>query len=121
MDHIECTFAQEVERSLEVLLGFATEPDDHISGQSHVGDRGADPVDKCPVLRHGVPACHALERRIMTCLHRQVDVFTDFRQHCHRLDQVIGHVIGMGGEEPDPFQTGQVVKCVQEVRQARWR
>ena len=57
----------------------------------------------------------------MTCLHRQVDVITDFRQHCHRLDQVIGHVIGMGGEEPDPFQTGQVVKCVQEVRQARWR
>ena len=80
---------EEPERRLELGLGLAAEPDDHVGRDRDPGHRLADPGEPLEVVLDRVLAAHPLEHRVVAGLDRQVEVLADRRALGHRRDQPI--------------------------------
>ena len=68
------------QRLLEVGVGLAREPDDHIGRERHVRQRLADARDELEIALARVAPPHRLEDARRAGLHRQVQVPADLRQ-----------------------------------------
>ncbi len=101
---VEVHVAHDVDGALELLRRLAAEADDDVGIDCHLGHDGADAFDERAVLGHGVAALHAFQHRVVAGLDGHLDVRADLGQVAHRLQDAVGHVVGVAGQEADAPQ-----------------
>jgi hypothetical protein len=57
----------------------------------------------------GVGSAHPPEDLVVARLDGQVQVLADAPEPPHLVEQLVGHVLGVGGQEPEPVETGDRV------------
>jgi hypothetical protein len=77
----------------------------------------ADAVDQAAVLGVGVAALHALQHLVVARLDGHFDVRADLGQVAHGLQDAVGHVVGVAGEEADAPEAVDFVDSAQQVGQ----
>src|SRR5262249_10468871 len=97
---------------------FSTEPNNEIARDSHVRYRHTNQGQHVLILRYSVHTFHSLQDRVAATLSRHVKIAADLRQIAHRLEQIVGHVVGKIGEELDPLDALYVVNSLEEVCEA---
>ena len=70
------------------------------------------------VLGPAVLTPHLVQNFVVARLHRQIDVLADFWQVCDGLNYLLGHELGVGGQETDAFNTVYIVQSGKQFGQA---
>ena len=109
--------ADQVDGLLEVGLGLAAEADDEIAGHGRVRNHFADSRQHFAVEGGGVAPLHPPQDGLRAALGRNVQVGRDLRQIAHRLQQIVGHVPRVIGDELDAADAGHVVDQREQVGQ----
>jgi hypothetical protein len=110
----------EIAHDLDVrsnCVRLAAEADDDVGVDCHRWDRGADARDQGAILGARVAALHAFQHRVVAGLNRDFDVRADLGQVAHRLQDAVGHVVGVAGEEADAPEAVDFVDRAQQVGQ----
>ena len=110
MYDIEADFFKQVECMLELLLGFTAKAHDHISRERDTWPQLTYASNLFPVLIERIATFHASEQLVVTGLHRDIEVFANFRQVCHALNHTVGHVARIRGHETNTFQSIDLAK-----------
>ena len=113
--------AQQLQAALELGLGLAAEADDDVRGEADAGDGGPQPLHEGQVRPDRVLAAHAVEHGVVARLDRQVEVLADRRALCDGVDEAIGEVPGMGGDEAQARDRRRAVVRAQTVDGAQQR
>lgn len=98
---LEAAFADEFHAFLESVFGFAAEADDEVTGDSAAWNRFANAVKHLTVVFDGIAPFHSFEDFVAPGLHRNMQITGDFREVADRLEEVVGHVSRIVGNELD--------------------
>ena len=104
----EAGLLHDVERGLEVLLGFTGESDDDVRRDGRVRDLLADLVQDAQELGGAVGPLHVPEDLVRAGLQGHVQLRHDVGGLGHGVDDVVGEGRGVRAGEPDAFQAGDV-------------
>ena len=85
-------------------LGLAGEADDEIRRQHQIGPRRPQPLDQAQIVLGGMLAVHRLQDRVRARLHRQMQIGHQLGFVAMRVDQILGHVIGVARGIADAVQ-----------------
>ncbi len=111
----------ERERRLEVLVGLAGEPHDHIGRQRHVRQRLANPRDEIQIALARVAAAHRFQHPRRAGLHRQMQVPAHFWERRHRVEQPRANVPWVRTRKPNALDALDVVNRLQQPREVARR
>jgi len=89
---VEADIGNQLHGLFEVFLGLAREADDEIRTDADARHGGAQFAQFGFVFQRGVVALHCREDPVGTRLHRQVQVFDQFRHFGVGLDQAVGEL-----------------------------
>ena len=106
------------QRGLELRLGLAAEPDDHVGRHGDPGHGLADPVEPLAVVLDGVLATHPAQDGVGARLDRQVEVLADRVALGERGDQAVGQVPRVRRHEAQPADRRPAVRGPQPVDRA---
>ena len=91
----------QAERVGEFGLALLREADDEIARQRDVGPRRAHAVEQAQIAVAPVAAVHRLQHAIVARLHRQMEERHQLFDVAVRVDQPVGHVVGVAGGVAD--------------------
>ena len=77
----------------------------------------ADAFDQGAIFSLGVAALHVRQHLVIARLDGTSMMFADFGQVAHGMQDAIGHVVGVAGEEADAPQAVDFMDGVEQVRQ----
>ena len=136
MRFVELEVGHDLVGLFKLLVAFATKTDDDVGVDGDIGNGFTNVGDKLTIFAVGIAALHVFKYLVIARLDRYFDMLADFGQIAHGVEDAIGHVIGMAGQEanaPEPFdfmdgtqQIGQVkfrlCICDFDLKRAqRWR
>ena len=111
----EARLLDDVQRGLEVLLGFAGEADDDVRGDGGVRDPFPDLVQDAEELGGAVGPLHVLEDLVRAGLQGHVQLRHDVGGFGHGVDDVVGEGGGVRAGEADPLQPFDFTAGAQEL------
>mmetsp|Transcript_28315 Transcript_28315/g.41643 ORF Transcript_28315/g.41643 Transcript_28315/m.41643 type:complete len:242 (-) Transcript_28315:840-1565(-) len=108
-------FIHEVQRLLELFLGFTWKSDNDIGRYRRIGQFGANAINNFQKLFTGIPSSHIVQDFIAPTLKWDVEIETGswgFRDGIHHAH---AHVLGVRGDEAQPLQPRDVAHGAQQI------
>ena len=105
---------QQIHGLCEILGRFPGKADDDIRGNADIRTSPPQAGHPFEVLVPSIAAPHGGQDAIGAGLHRQVDMIAELGQITEAIDEFIGQILGMGGDETHPLQPGDVFDPAQQ-------
>src|SRR5262249_42051219 len=90
-------------------------PHDNVGRERDTWPPGTQLVYQFAVFRQCIATSHSLQHIIVTVLHWNIDMWADLRQRRHVLDQLVGKVAKVRGNNSDTRTISYFGKTLQKV------
>src|SRR5579883_565823 len=115
MDDIKPDLLDQVQGPLELLFRLPRKADDDVCRDTARWNALPDPCDDPPVHVNSVATPHRLEDGIIACLHRNIDVLAHLGETGDGIENAVGEVSWVGGEEANTYEPVDLAECFEEI------